>query len=115
MSACEDEDGSPKYQVTRFQAIAPSRPARTIANPAWPFGASMIPPPIVLATFVEMSAPTTLNTAAIASATLGVNARVEIGSRDRVRRVVETVGVVEEERDNDDDDDERGRTHARTP
>ena len=30
ISACEELDGSPKYQVTRFQAIAPIRPAKTI-------------------------------------------------------------------------------------
>ena len=30
MSACDELDGRPKYQVTRFQAIAPMRPAKTI-------------------------------------------------------------------------------------
>ena len=28
ISACELEEGSPKYQVIRFQAIAPIRPAK---------------------------------------------------------------------------------------
>ncbi|GAB3951952.1 hypothetical protein GCM10027614_54850 [Micromonospora vulcania] len=27
--ACEEDDGRPKYQVIRFQAIAPSTPAKT--------------------------------------------------------------------------------------
>ena len=38
----------------------------------------MMPPPTVLATSVEISAPTILNTAAMARATRGVSARVEI-------------------------------------
>ena len=32
ISACEDDDGSPKYQVSRFQKIAPIRPAKTIVR-----------------------------------------------------------------------------------
>ncbi len=31
--ACEDDDGSPKYQVSRFQVIAPSSPDRTMTRP----------------------------------------------------------------------------------
>ena len=34
ISVCELEAGSPRYQVPRFQAIAPMRSAKTIANPA---------------------------------------------------------------------------------
>ena len=37
-----------------------------------------MPPPIVAATLVEISAPTMFITAAIASATRGVSARVEM-------------------------------------
>ena len=33
ISACEEDEGSPKYQVIRFQVIAPSRPASTITRP----------------------------------------------------------------------------------
>ena len=29
ISACDELDGSPKYHVIRFQAIAPTRPAKT--------------------------------------------------------------------------------------
>ena len=32
ISACEDDDGMLKYQVTRFQVIAPTRPAKTIGT-----------------------------------------------------------------------------------
>ena len=32
MSACEDDEGSPKYQVIRFQVIAPIRAAKTIVE-----------------------------------------------------------------------------------
>ena len=31
ISACDDDDGRPKYHVARFHAIAPIRPANTIA------------------------------------------------------------------------------------
>ena len=33
ISACEDDDGRPKYQVVRFQVIAPTRPANTTTSP----------------------------------------------------------------------------------
>ena len=36
MSACEEDDGSPKYHVIRFQVIAPSNPASTITSPGLP-------------------------------------------------------------------------------
>ena len=32
-SACEDDEGNPKYQVTRFQTIAPTRPEATMTRP----------------------------------------------------------------------------------
>src|SRR6058998_1941673 len=64
ISACEDDDGSPKYQVIRFQAIAPMRAANTTWRPAVPVGGSMIPPPTVAATLVEITAPTRFITAA---------------------------------------------------
>src|SRR3954468_24553674 len=77
MSACEDEDGSPKYQVIRFQAIAPISAAKTTCRPPLPVGGSMIPAPTVAATFVEMTAPTRFITAASASAARGVSALVD--------------------------------------
>ena len=78
ISACDDDDGRPSHQVSRFHAIAPSSAASTMIRPARPVGGSMIPPPTVAATFVEISAPTMFITAASASATRGVSARVEI-------------------------------------
>src|SRR3954469_23428191 len=75
--ACEDDDGRPKYQVTRFQVIAPISAANTICRPSVPVGVSMMPLPTVAATFVEISAPARLATAAMASAALGVSALVE--------------------------------------
>ena len=76
MSACEELEGRPKYQVVRFQAIAPISPAITITR-AW------VPTPgadrvgDVWATFCPRKAPTKFMTAAMRSATLGVRARVE--------------------------------------
>ena len=32
ISACEDDEGRPNHQVTRFQAIAPIRPAKTVSS-----------------------------------------------------------------------------------
>src|ERR1700712_4090920 len=75
--AWEDEDGRPSHQVPRFHAIAPSRPASTISSPSRPWGGLMIPEPTVAATLVDTSAPSTFITAAIASATRGVIARVD--------------------------------------
>src|SRR6201746_1007335 len=77
ISACEDDEGSPKYQVIRFQAIAPIRAANTTCSPPEPVGGSMIPLPTVAATFVEMTAPTRFITAASASAARGVSALVD--------------------------------------
>src|SRR4051812_27885900 len=77
ISACEDDDGSPKYQVIRFQVIAPMSAEKTICSPAEPVGASMIPSPTVCATLVEIIAPIRFATAASASAAFGVSALVE--------------------------------------
>ena len=77
MSACEDDGGSPKYQVIMFQVIAPISAAKTISRPLPPVGVSMIPEPTVLATFVEISAPTMFIIAASANAVRGVKALVD--------------------------------------
>ena len=68
-------DGSPKYQVRRFQVIAPTRPASTMSRvmASW----STIPLAIVAATLKEINAPTKLRTAAIATASLGLSAPVD--------------------------------------
>ena len=57
--------------------MAPISAAKTIWRPSLPSGVSMIPAPTVLATSVEISAPTRFITAARASATRGVSALVE--------------------------------------
>jgi hypothetical protein len=76
ISACDELDGSPKYQVRRFQAIAPTRPANTMVNVmASPFTTSFA---TVAATSSEMNAPTKLSSAASVTATRGGAARVEI-------------------------------------
>src|SRR3978361_1094802 len=77
ISAWEDDDGSPKYQVIRFQAMAPMSAANTTWSPPLPLGGSMIPPPAVAATFVEMTAPTRFITAASPRAARGVSALVD--------------------------------------
>ena len=54
-----------------------------------------MPLPIVAATFSEMNAPTKFRIAAIATATRGDSARVEIDVATDVGGVVEAVGEVE--------------------
>ena len=76
ISACEEDDGSPKYHVIRFQVIAPSSPAITITSPWLPVPGLMTSL-TVCATFWPRKAPTKFITAAIVSATRGVSARVE--------------------------------------
>src|SRR3954452_13756371 len=75
MSACEDDEGSPKYQVARFQAIAPISPAKTIEG-VMTF-ASTMPVAIVAATWSDRNAPTKLRLEASPTATRGGIARVE--------------------------------------
>src|SRR3954447_14057626 len=76
MSACDELDGSPAHQVTRFHTIAPTRPAKTTVSVIWP--ASTIPPATVAATCSERNAPTKFRIAAPPTAMFGGRARVEI-------------------------------------
>jgi len=75
--ACEDDDGIPKYQVIRFQMVAPTRPANTRPSPATPLAGLMTSLPTVAATWPPRNDPIRLPTAAMASAIRGVSARVE--------------------------------------
>src|SRR5215203_1594399 len=76
MSACDELDGSPKYQVIRFQAMAPTSPANTIVEVISP--ASTMPLATVAATSREMNAPAKLRIDANPTAIRGDSARVEI-------------------------------------
>ena len=62
--AWDELDGSPKYHVIRFQAIAPTSPPNTASRPI-EFGCiSTTSCATVAATASEMNAPTKLRTAA---------------------------------------------------
>src|SRR3954471_5181992 len=76
INACDELDGRPAHQVTRFQTIAPTRPAKITVRVTSP--ASTMPLAIVAATCSERNAPTKFRTAAPPTATLGGRARVEI-------------------------------------
>ena len=76
ISACEDDDGRPKYHVSRFQKIAPINPEKTIASVI--MSASTMPLAIVAATCSDRNAPTKFRIAASVTATRGAIARVEI-------------------------------------
>src|SRR5947208_12208743 len=75
--AWDDDDGIPKYQVIRFQPIAPISAASTTPRPDRPVGGSMMPLPTVSATPAPKNEPARLPTAATPSATRGVRARVD--------------------------------------
>ena len=77
ISACVDDDGSPKRQVTKFQVIAPMSAAKTTTSPALLCGGLMMPLPTVCATPVPSSAPARFITAAMSSAARGVSALVD--------------------------------------
>src|SRR5688500_19015547 len=77
MRACDDDEGKPYHQVSMFHPMAPTSAAPQTGRPTLPVGGSTIPEPMVLATLVPKNAPTRSATAAMASATRGVSARVE--------------------------------------
>ena len=77
ISPCEEEDGSPARQVTRFQAMPPNSAAATTTRPPVPLGTAMMPLPTVAATPVPSRAPTKFIDAPRASAMRGVSARVD--------------------------------------
>lgn len=110
-SACEDDEGMPKYQVNRFQRIAPSRAEST--TPCVTAPGSTSPLPIVAATAVPVSAPRKLRTAEIEdSRAQGQDAGAHDGSHG-VGRVVEAVDVVERQRGHDHQHEgEQSDTHG---
>src|SRR3982074_949843 len=75
-NACDELDGIPRYQVSRFHMIAPSRAPNTMYGPApaWNLLSSTMPPEIVLATLTDRNAPTRLSSADTVTAVLGLNA-----------------------------------------
>src|SRR5829696_3638810 len=75
ISACDELDGSPKYHVARFQAIAPMRPAKTTVVVT--ASDSTIPWATVAATARDMNAPTKFRAAARPTAKRGDIARVD--------------------------------------
>src|SRR5690349_12945968 len=76
IKACEELDGNPNHQVTRFQVIAPIKPAKTIVGVIT--SASTTSLATVAATEIEMKAPMKLSRAANPIATCGRAAPVEI-------------------------------------
>ena len=75
-SACDELDGSPRNQVTRFHRMAPTSPAK-ITTGLMSFS-STSPPEIVFATWTDRKAPTRFRHRGQATAVLGRNAPVAI-------------------------------------
>src|SRR5829696_2645431 len=78
ISAWDELDGSPKYQVIRFHAIAPTSPLNTASRPIEVGWISTTSWATVAATSSEMNAPTKFRIAAYPTAIRGGIARVEI-------------------------------------
>src|SRR6188472_3886338 len=74
ISACDDDEGNPKYQVRRFQTIAPINPANTTVSVIASWSTKSLA--IVAATASEMKAPTKFRIDAKATAARGDSARV---------------------------------------
>src|SRR3954462_3701928 len=74
ISACDEDVGRPLHQVTRFQVMAPTRPARIVSIVIAP--GSRMPLPIVFATFSDRYAPTKLRMPAPITASRGEIERV---------------------------------------
>src|SRR6185312_4236975 len=75
MRAWLELDGRPTNQVTRFHVIAPTRPAITTSSVIT--SGSTMPFAIVATTATDTNAPRKFRTAALATATRGLSARVE--------------------------------------
>src|SRR5712691_6868593 len=75
MRACEELEGRPNHQVSRFQAIAPSSAARTVRVLIRSEATMSLP--TVFATAVVTNAPARFAADATSTAIRGVSARVE--------------------------------------
>ena len=113
--ACDDEEGRPKYQVIRFQAIAPSRPARTTTSPAFAGQRRDHVTDGVRDLLAEERADEVHDRGQHQGDARRQRTRRHRGG-DGVGGVVEAVGVVEDQGDDDDRDDDRELHDAvRTP
>lgn len=74
--ACDELEGMPSSQVSRFQTTPPTRPANTSSSVT--MLESMRPLAIVAATAVDMNAPTRFSTAESRTAVLGLSAPLAI-------------------------------------
>jgi hypothetical protein len=80
IKACDDDDGIPNHQVSRFQKMAASRPEKITTSISWPYTTSVFTVfAIVLATpwSLKIKKATKLNVAAQSTACVGVNTFVE--------------------------------------
>ncbi len=76
ISACDELDGRPKSQVSRFHTMPPTRPANTSSRVTSP--GSTRPLAMAAATAVDRNAPTRFSTADMVTATFGLRAPLAI-------------------------------------
>src|SRR6266498_1755003 len=88
MSACDDEVGSPNHQVRRFQAMAPTRPAKTTASLTTCASTVL---PTVLATWVLNTMKATKLKTAAQITVARPSGMLEHDALDRVGHVLERV------------------------
>ena len=112
ISACEDEDGSPKDQVTMFQTIAPSRPANTIGS-VIAVEATM-PPAMVAATFNGQECAGQVQHGRQRHGGLRLQRTGRDRGRHRVGGVVETIGEIKGKRGDHNDEQQGGIGHRTT-
>ena len=72
ISACDELDGMPSSQVSRFQVMPPTRPAKISSRVTSPESTS--PLAMVAATAVDRKAPTRFSEAESVTATFGLSA-----------------------------------------
>ena len=111
ISACDELDGRPARQVTRFQAMAAASAATIIASDTPPAGATS--PPMVFATLVWSTWMATHSADQVehcgdSDRQPGAERAGADGGRHRVGGVVEAVGEIEAKSHGDGDDEEDG-------
>ena len=111
ISACDELDGMPSSQVSRFQMMPPTRPAKTSSRVTSPESTS--PLAIVAATAVDRKAPTRFSDGRQRDGDLRLEGAAGDRGRHRVAGVVEAVREVERQGgDHDDDQEEQLKVHA---
>lgn len=107
------EEGRPTSQVSRFQMMAPIKPAKMNSGAMVTTCSLIKPPEMVFATSMDKNAPTRFSVPAAMTAVLGLSAPVAMDVAIALARIVETVREVKRQcgDDHQADDYQRCRIH----